>query len=419
VGSIWPECISGSVTETCQEATWYAGPVAVVWHASPPPKETSPCALGIEYQIATDSVTDLMCTAKWESEGTNATNVTVHVEVTAPTAEVLPSRPPDYGGWYNHPVLITFKARGYSGVATCRTGGPSDTTLYAGPDALSAAVGATCVDPAGKSVSPIFGLRYDATPPRITGAFPSRAPDFNGFYNHPVTFAFTGVDAMSGIEPCSATYAGPDSDAAEVTGVCHDRAGNGVAFSVPLRYQATPPALKVRVSPGDGRVSLSWRATGKVQVVRSPGLRGARASRLYEGTSSSFTDTHCRDGARYTYALRAKDGAGNVTKRSVTVKVGPRLVAPAEGALVTTPPLLRWTPVRGASYYNVQLFRGHKLLSNWPVRTTLQLKRTWQFGGHQYQLSPGRYAWYVWPGFGEIGAANYGRLIGHQTFVVR
>jgi hypothetical protein len=221
------------------------------------------------------------------------------------------------------------------------------------------------------------------------------------------------------MEPCSATYAGPDSDKAEVVGTCHDRAGNAAAFSVPLRYQATPPSLKVRVSPGDGRVSLSWRATGKVQVVRSPGLRGAHASRLYEGTSRSFTDTHCRDGVRYTYSLRAKDGAGNVTKRSTAVTVGPRLVAPVEDVLVTTPPLLRWTPVRGASYYNVQLFKGHKLLSTWPVHSTLQLSRAWVFGGHQYRLTPGRYTWYVWPGFGELGAGRYGRVIGHATFVVR
>jgi hypothetical protein len=418
-GTIWPECTSGSLTETCQESRWYAGPVAVVWHASPAPEETSPCLLGIEYLIETDSVRNLLCSARWRESGTDRREVTVHVEVSTPTAEVIPERPSDFNGWYNHPLAITFKAKGYSGPATCHTGSPSATATYAGPDSLGAAVGATCVDPAGKSVAPSFGLRYDATPPKITGAFASRPPDFGGWYNHPITFAFTGSDATSGFEPCSVTYAGPDTDTAEAVGICHDRAGNTAALSVPLHYHATPPSLKVRVSPGDGRVSLSWRATGRVQVVRSPGLRGAHASRLYEGTSRSFTDTHLRDGARYTYSVRAKDGAGNITKRSITVTVGPRLVAPVNNALVSTPPLLRWTPVRGASYYNVQLFRDHKLLSTWPVRSTLQLNRAWRFRGQQYQLTPGRYAWYVWPGFGEIGAGRYGRLIGHSTFVVR
>ena len=205
-GTIWPECTSGSLTETCEESRWYAGPVAVVWHASPAPEETSPCLLGIEYLIETDSVRNLLCSARWRESGTDRREVTVHVEVSTPTAEVIPERPPDFSGWYNHPLAITFKAKGYSGLATCHTGSPSATTTYAGPDALSAAVGATCVDPAGKSVAPSFGLRYDATPPKITGAFASRPPDFSGWYNRPITFAFTGVDATSGFEPCSVTY---------------------------------------------------------------------------------------------------------------------------------------------------------------------------------------------------------------------
>jgi hypothetical protein len=28
------------------------------------------------------------------------------------------------------------------------------------------------------------------------------------------------------------------------------------------------------------------------------------------------------------------------------------------------------------------------------------------------------YRWYVWPGFGRISAARYGRLLGSSTFVV-
>src|SRR5204862_997571 len=87
-GAIWPECTSGSLTETCQESRWYAGPVAVVWHASPAPEETSPCLLGIEYLIETDSVRNLLCSARWRESGTDRREVTVHVEVSTPTAEV-------------------------------------------------------------------------------------------------------------------------------------------------------------------------------------------------------------------------------------------------------------------------------------------------------------------------------------------
>src|SRR5437879_2484650 len=209
-GTIWAECISGSLAQTCQESSWYADPVSVVWHASPAPEEVSPCALGLENAFEKDSVTGLACTAKWKTEGTDTKQFTLHVEASSPVGESLPERPPDARGWYNHPVSITFKGHGYSGPAVCRANGASPAVVYAGPDTLSAAVSATCTDPAGKAVSPSFGLRYDGTPPTISGAFPTRPPDYNGWYNHPVSIVFTGTDAISGMEPCSATYAGPD-----------------------------------------------------------------------------------------------------------------------------------------------------------------------------------------------------------------
>lgn len=418
-GTIWAECTSGSATQTCQASSWYTSPVVVVWHASPAPEETSPCLLGVEDPFETDNVANLSCSARWRTEGSDTKALVLHVEASTPTVDVVPERQPDSNGWYNHPVAVTFKGQGYSGPATCQAGGPSATAVYAGPATVSATVSGTCVDPAGKSASAAFGLRYDATPPTITGAYPTRPPDLNGWYNHPVTFVFTGTDALSGMEPCSATYSGPDSANAKLLGTCHDGAGNVATFTVSLRYEATPPTLYAHASAGDGVVSLHWRASTNVEIIRSPGLRAPHASMLYSGTLGSFTDTHCRDGVRYTYTLRARDRAGAVTDRSISITPDPQLLAPATNALVTTPPLLRWTAVKGASYYNVQLFRGHKLLSVWPVHTSLQLSRSWQFAGGEHRLAPGRYSWYVWPGFGLFAAAHYGALIGHRTFTVQ
>jgi hypothetical protein len=80
---------------------------------------------------------------------------------------------------------------------------------------------------------------------------------------------------------------------------------------------------------------------------------------------------------------------------------------------------MRWTPVRNADYFNVQLRRdGHKVLSRWPRRARLQLRRSWRFRGRVEQLAPGRYVWDVWPGFGARHAAKYGARIGRGSFVV-
>jgi hypothetical protein len=102
----------------------------------------------------------------------------------------------------------------------------------------------------------------------------------------------------------------------------------------------------------------------------------------------------------------------------IRLTAGPHLISPGDGARLSAPPLLTWTSVRRATYYNVQLFRGRKLMSTWPEATSLQLKRRWQFDDHHYRLRPGRYKWFVWPGYGERSAGRYGRAVGSGTFVV-
>ena len=126
------------------------------------------------------------------------------------------------------------------------------------------------------------------------------------------------------------------------------------------------------------------------------------------------------NGVRYTYTITARDQAGNSSVRSVVVTPGPQLLSPAPNARLTDPPMLAWTPVRGATYYNVQLYSGdpRKVLSLWPAHASLQLKRTWRFDGRRYRLRPGRYRWFVWPGFGKRSAGRYGNRIGSGTFIV-
>jgi hypothetical protein len=129
-------------------------------------------------------------------------------------------------------------------------------------------------------------------------------------------------------------------------------------------------------------------------------------------------DRKVRNGRRYRYDVTATDPAGNVATRTLTAVPGPRLLAPATGTRVGGAPLLRWTRVRGADYYNVQLYRGrHKLLSAWPGRPRLQLHRRWRFAGRRHRLVDGkRYRWFVWPGRGPRADSAYGRLIGTSTF---
>ena len=265
-------------------------------------------------------------------------------------------------------------------------------------------------------------VHRDGTPPAVTGATPSRAADFDGWYRSPLQIRFSGTDALSGLDGCSSgTYSGPDAASAQVLGRCWDRAGNVSApGTFGLRYDATPPSLAgVKASGRDHKVRLKWAVPDAVDInVARVGSRNKHL--LSGGPSGRLVDRRLRNDRRYHYLVTATDRAGNVARRLLTVVPGPRLLGPSAGATVAGPPRLRWTKVRGADYYNVQLFRGRrKVLSVWPSKPRLQLDRKWRYAGHKRRLKRGKpYRWLVWPGEGPRSENRYGPLIGARSFVI-
>lgn len=330
-------------------------------------------------------------------------------------------------GWYTAPVSLIWALHGETTVAGCASQNYTRDTNDSGIPApqLPAWEYCTWSDPTGTYSGTVsYRMKMELSSPTATGV-PARAPDAGGWYNHPIGVSFA-ASAFSGIASCTApqTYGGPDSSGAALTGICTDNAGKTAPASFSLQYDATPPTLAAAVDPGDGSVNLSWQAASapaplsSITVTRTPGEHAAAASVLYQGAANALYDSAVRNGSHYTYTITAADQAGNVTVRDVVATPGPRLLSPAPGAHTGTPPLLTWTPVPKARYYNVQLYRGGKILSRWPTGASLQLPRTWRFDGRRHRLRPGRYRWYVWPGFGARKAARYGHMVGTATFVV-
>jgi hypothetical protein len=65
----------------------------------------------------------------------------------------------------------------------------------------------------------------------------------------------------------------------------------------------------------------------------------------------------------------------------------------------------------------VQLYRrGVKILSLWPTRPRLKLRKQWTYKGRVRRLRKGLYAWIVWPAFGAAKNPRYGRMLGLSTF---
>jgi hypothetical protein len=382
-----------------------------------------------------------------EGNSAETDEVTITVDMTPPTVTGgFPARGADVNGWYNAPVGINFRGTdATSGIASCTN------TTYGGPDSGAASLAGICTDVAGNTSTAFpYGLKYDATLPVVTGATSERPANPGGWFNAPVRFDILGTDDTSGIANCpSVAYGGPDSPTASFSAGCTDLAGNSSSPRVfGLKYDSTAPAVpELKATPGDGSVALSWRRDADVQsvaVARTPGLGSDQTTIVFQGPGSTFIDSRVNNGVRYTYEVRVRDPADNANSDTATVvpsaAAGPPgfdapqgpgategpprrgLISPGPGAILRAgrPPLLRWLPVRGARYYNVQLFRkGRKILSVWPTRTRYQLKRRWTYQGKLRRLIPGKYRWLVWPGFGPRSKADYGRRMGPSTFHVR
>lgn len=75
-------------------------------------------------------------------------------------------------------------------------------------------------------------------------------------------------------------------------------------------------------------------------------------------------------------------------------------------------PVLRWKGARGATYYNVQIFRGQRrVLNAWSADSALRVP--------EGVLRQGRsYVWVVWPAAGRRSAARYAAALGRSTFAI-
>jgi hypothetical protein len=319
-------------------------------------------------------------------------------------------------GWYRSNVGIAWVVSGGTALSGCVS-----TTLLS--DTTGSTQGCTATDGTITNSSAVT-IKIDKTAPMVTTATAARAPDANGWYNHPVSFFFSGTDTGSGLASCSqATYGGPDNGSAAVGGSCRDNAGNTGSNAFGLSYDATAPVLrKVEVASRAASAILSWQSTSPSDtVVVRRSARGNKTQPIvFRGSAASFADKKIQRGLEYIYSVQAHDQAGNASKPASTVAL-PKILTLRKTPYTpraASKPVLRWDAVRGAGYYHVQLFRGAKrILGAWPSGPELALPAAWRWAGHRYRLSPGRYHWYVWEGLGRRSFARY-KTVGSATFIV-
>ena len=268
------------------------------------------------------------------------------------------------------------------------------------------------------SAEVVLNVSIDKTAPAVH-AVPSRGPDANGWYNKPVSFAFKGNDVTSGIASCSSTtYSGPDSSKASVAGTCTDKAGNVGHAVYTFSYDSTPPSLgSLGAEHGNRSILLMWKESAGTQSAEVTRRGSGPQKTVYQGAGTEVRDTGLRVGGKYKYTVSAVDEAGNTSYETLAVTATGPLTSPVPGQRVVSRPHLTWLPVKGATYYNVSLYRGGRILSVWPKRTSVTLPLSWTYQGHRHRLRSGSYRWYVWPGYGKKSQARYGPRLGSGSFV--
>jgi hypothetical protein len=73
--------------------------------------------------------------------------------------------------------------------------------------------------------------------------------------------------------------------------------------------------------------------------------------------------------------------------------------------------VVTWKSVSGATYYNLILWLdGKRVLDLWPASSRALVPKRVSYRGAHHRLQPGRYLWFVYPGYGSKASRKYGKL---------
>ena len=235
------------------------------------------------------------------------------------------------------------------------------TTIASGPPASSQSASATFTFASSEAAS-TFTCRLDGA-----GFVPCTSPKtYTELGDGDHTFSVQAVDAAGNADATAATYAWLIS---------------GVG---PPSQDLRPPAnvRNVRRSVGYGRLQLHWRNPSDsdfdhVTVFAATKRSTPPRTIVFSGRSQTYVNRRFKNGLYYRYLIVSYDHAENAAGGTpVTVPPNVLLKGAGDGRIVHAPPLLRWTAVRKATFYNVQIFyRGQKILSAWPAKARQKLGR--------------------------------------------
>lgn len=228
------------------------------------------------------------------------------VDTTVPVITFASRTAATIHGWNNSAVTVTWTCSDSgSGVVVASI---SQTVTAEG--ANQSATG-TCTDNAGNSVSDTQnGINIDLTAP-TTSASAAPAPNANGWNNTDVTVSFSGVDALSGIDVCSASaLLNSDGAGQSASGTCFDKAGNQSSPATASGINIDKTAPTITGTPDRAPNGLGWY-NADVTVTFT-------CSDATSGVATCSTPVTLGEGADQTVSGTATDLAGNSASATVS-----------------------------------------------------------------------------------------------------
>lgn len=203
---------------------------------------------------------------------------------------------------------------------------PVESTVGCNPVVLasdSPAASFTCTaTSAGGEASATASVKRDATAPTVSSAATTAANEA-GWYAGPVTVHHTCADALSGIGTCSADEVldAEGAAAAAAAGLATDAAGNVSAPGnvVTVAIDRTAPATVISSAPA----AIVDSASAQFTFAGSDALSGVASFECsLDGAPfvacASPASYHALDNGGHTFAVRARDVAGNVDAAPAT-----------------------------------------------------------------------------------------------------
>lgn len=303
--------LTASLAPAANAAGWNKANVGITWSAT-----DAGSGIGAGPTPATDNVNsntagvtkNATASDRLGNSGTGA--VVVKLDKMNPTITGSAAPAANAAGWNNSNVTVSLTcADALSGIKSCTGGG----TVVLSTEGANQSVSGTAVDNADNSASAgVSGISIDKTAPTLTGT-PTTSANGNGWYKGDVAIGWSGVDALSGINPSTQPANGlitGEGSALTASASIADKAGNTrTASSLPVNIDRTAPVTGVSGS------SNSW-TNGSVTLALSPSDNlsgvGSTSYAIDGGAVQSGTSVILSSEGDHSVSFFSTDRAGNV-----------------------------------------------------------------------------------------------------------